>query len=54
MEEQLSLLAKLVCKKLGWHLPSFIKHWHHNGQTHTICRLCRKVISSQDGISGWK
>ena len=53
MGEQLSLLAKLFCKKLGWHLPIFVKHWHYKGQTHTHCKLCHKLISSRNGDNKW-
>jgi len=52
MGEELSFLAKVICRYLGWHWPG-LKHWHYNGQMHTSCRLCHRVISTINGDNKW-
>ena len=43
MEQEWTLLGRVLCKWLKCHLPEWGKHWHHEGKLLTWCRGCRKI-----------
>ena len=53
MKEQLTILAKIFCRWLRWHWPVMSGHWHYKARVHTPCRLCHKIISTDENEKGW-